>query len=52
MKTAASIIAITTMFMAAPAYAMPTDENEKANFENPTAEDAENFVDLDRRQNV
>lgn len=46
MKTAASMIAITTMFMATPAYAMPTDENEKANFENPTAYDAENFVEL------
>lgn len=44
MKSAVSIVAIATMTLAMPAYAMPTDKEKQRHYENPTADDAENFV--------
>ncbi|VAW01039.1 Peptidyl-dipeptidase A precursor, partial [hydrothermal vent metagenome] len=44
MKTAVSLFALATMACTVPAYAMPTDKDEQTKFENPTVEDAENFV--------
>lgn len=45
MKTAVSIFAIATMSIAVPAMAMPTDKEKQRNYENPTADDAKNYVE-------
>jgi peptidyl-dipeptidase A len=44
MKIAASILAIATMSLAMPVHATPTDTEKQTELENPTAEDAQNFV--------
>ncbi|MEP3723843.1 MAG: M2 family metallopeptidase, partial [Parasphingorhabdus sp.] len=44
MKTATSIWAMATMALASPALAMPTDKEKQREYENPTADDAVNFV--------
>ena len=44
MKTAVSAIALAAMSFTVPAFAMPTDKEKQSEFENPTADDAENFV--------
>jgi len=45
MKFATSALAIATMSLTAPAFAMPTDKEKQRTYENPTAEDARNFVE-------
>ncbi|MEP2988916.1 MAG: M2 family metallopeptidase [Parasphingorhabdus sp.] len=45
MKTAVSIFAIAAMSAAVPAMAMPTDKEKQREYENPTADDAKNYVE-------
>ncbi|GAB5489540.1 MAG: M2 family metallopeptidase [Parasphingorhabdus sp.] len=45
MKTAVSIFALAAMSAAVPAMAMPTDKEKQREYENPTADDAKNYVE-------
>jgi peptidyl-dipeptidase A len=45
MKIAVSLFAIAAATIAVPVMAMPTDQKKQRDYENPTADDAKNFVE-------